>query len=335
MEGPDAVGAILRAARGLRSRGERLGNRDPAERISEYEPAWLDEQCLAGRFVWTRLAAAARESASAAPRRCAQRPSCCSRAATCALWSALSGAPDAGAAVGAPRSASRGTSRATAPPSSMSSAHGSGLLPTQAEEALAELVALGLVNSDSFAGLRALLVPADRRRRGRRGGRRRRRIALFGMDAAGRWALIARRRAEGAARSHSASEDEQLEHVVRTLLRRWGVVFWRLLAREARLAAAVARPAHVLPAAGSARGDPRRALRRRLQRRAVRGARGDRAAARRAAQAARQAHVSLSGADPLNLVGIVTPGRAAARARAATACSIATGCRSRCSPVAR
>ena len=26
------------------------------QRISEYEPAWLDEQCLAGRFVWTRLA---------------------------------------------------------------------------------------------------------------------------------------------------------------------------------------------------------------------------------------------------------------------------------------
>ena len=45
-------------------------------------------------------------------------------------------------------------------------AAGSALLPTQAEEALAELVALGIVNSDSFAGLRALLLPADRRRAG-------------------------------------------------------------------------------------------------------------------------------------------------------------------------
>ena len=35
------------------------------------------------------------------------------------------------------------------------------LLPTQVEDALAELVALGIVNSDSFGGLRALLVPAD------------------------------------------------------------------------------------------------------------------------------------------------------------------------------
>src|SRR4029077_6959264 len=58
-------------------------------------------------------------------------------------------------------------------------AAGSAPLPTQGEEALGELVALGLVNSDSFAGLRALLVPADRRR-GAAAGRRRRRLALLG-----------------------------------------------------------------------------------------------------------------------------------------------------------
>ena len=34
------------------------------------------------------------------------------------------------------------------------------MLPGEAEEALAELVALGVVNSDSFGGLRALLVPS-------------------------------------------------------------------------------------------------------------------------------------------------------------------------------
>ena len=38
-----------------------------------------------------------------------------------------------------------------------------GLLRPQVEEALGELVALGLVTSDSFGGLRALLVPSDRR----------------------------------------------------------------------------------------------------------------------------------------------------------------------------
>ena len=38
------------------------------------------------------------------------------------------------------------------------------MLRTQVEEALAELVALGLVSSDSFAGLRALLTPSEKRK---------------------------------------------------------------------------------------------------------------------------------------------------------------------------
>ena len=38
------------------------------------------------------------------------------------------------------------------------------LLRPELEEALAELVALGLVTSDSFAGLRALLVPSGQRK---------------------------------------------------------------------------------------------------------------------------------------------------------------------------
>src|SRR6516225_5928357 len=49
----------------------------------------------------------------------------------------------------------------------------SGLLRSQLEEALAELVALGLITSDSFGGLRALLVPSNERRPGFNGRRRR------------------------------------------------------------------------------------------------------------------------------------------------------------------
>src|SRR6202012_1500279 len=64
----------------------------------------------------------------------------------------------------------------------------SGLLRSQVEEALAELVALGLVPSDSFGGLRALLVPSSERRTGPN-VRRRRRTVPFGMEDAGRWAL--------------------------------------------------------------------------------------------------------------------------------------------------
>ena len=102
----------------------------------------------------------------------------------------------------------------------------SGLLRSQVEEALAELVALGLVISDSFGGLRALLVPSSERRTGPN-GRKRRRTTTFSMDDAGRWALVRRTTAA------KSKKDDANEHVARTLLVRYGVVFWRLLEREA------------------------------------------------------------------------------------------------------
>ncbi len=195
-------------------------------------------------------------------------------------------------------------------------ADGAHLLPTQTEEALAELVALGVVNSDSFGGLRALLVPADRRRPAA-GGRRKRRIALFGMDAAGRWTLVRRQPSVEAAEANvqpnrpaaRLQDEETIEHVARTLLRRWGVVFWRLLAREADwlppwrdLLMCYRR----LEARGEIRGG-----------RFVAGFTGEQYAAPEAIGLLRdtrrkphsQHHVSLSGADPLNLVGILTPGQ--------------------------
>jgi ATP-dependent Lhr-like helicase len=185
------------------------------------------------------------------------------------------------------------------------------LLPTQAEEALGELVALGLVNSDSFAGLRALLVPQDRRKPAM-GGRRRRRIALFGMDAAGRWSRIARPAAaagsDGTDATPRALADETVEHVVRTLLRRWGVLFWRLLAREAAWLPPwrdLLMCCRRLEARGEIRGG-----------RFVAGFTGEQYAAPEAITLLREArrrpqeghYVSLSGADPLNLAGILTPG---------------------------
>ena len=201
-------------------------------------------------------------------------------------------------------------------------APGSSLLPSQAEEALGELVALGLVNSDSFAGLRSLLLPADRRRPAM-GARRPRRIALFGMDAAGRWSRIARPAAavgaaaaspapaagdQDAAARERALGEETVEHLVRTLLRRWGVVFWRLLAREADWLPPwrdLLMCCRRLEARGEIRGG-----------RFVAGFTGEQYAApeaiallREARRKPREGHyVSLSGADPLNLVGLLTPG---------------------------
>jgi ATP-dependent helicase Lhr and Lhr-like helicase len=100
----------------------------------------------------------------------------------------------------------------------------SGLLRVQVEEALGELVARGLVTADSFAGLRAVLTPQSRRRGFRGRGRLR---GSSGFDAAGRWALLPPRTTPRA-----ATDPEALEHVAKTLLRRYGVMCRRLLARE-------------------------------------------------------------------------------------------------------
>ncbi|HXC91164.1 MAG TPA: hypothetical protein VNV18_13465, partial [Stellaceae bacterium] len=173
---------------------------------------------------------------------------------------------------------------------------GTGLLGPQVEEALAELVALGVVNSDSFAGLRALLVPALKR------SRRRRRGPIFGMADAGRWAL-ARRAGMG-----TRPAGEIVEHIARALLRRYGVVFWRMLEREAPWLPPwreLLRVYRRLEARGELRGG-----------RFVAGFAGEQFALPDAIGALRatrrkprsEALVSLSGADPLNLVGILTPG---------------------------
>jgi ATP-dependent Lhr-like helicase len=100
----------------------------------------------------------------------------------------------------------------------------SGLLRVQVEEALGELVARGLVTADSFTGLRAVLTPQSRRRGFRGRGLRR---GGTGFDAAGRWALLPPRLG-----ARAAPDAEALEHVAKTLLRRYGVICRRLAARE-------------------------------------------------------------------------------------------------------
>ncbi|HXG27576.1 MAG TPA: DEAD/DEAH box helicase, partial [Nevskiales bacterium] len=102
--------------------------------------------------------------------------------------------------------------------------HETGLLRAELEEGLAELVSHGLVTSDSFAGLRALVAPA---------GRGRRHLATQRVDEAGRWAL--QRLSAPRAEPPGALADPAVERVARVLLRRYGVVFRRLLEREDNL----------------------------------------------------------------------------------------------------
>jgi ATP-dependent Lhr-like helicase len=97
-----------------------------------------------------------------------------------------------------------------------------GLLRTQAEDALGELVARGLVTADSYNGLRALIKP--QRQRSRFAGRRRATVSDF--DAAGRWARMTRDEAAQESRA------EAIEHAAMVLLRRYGVVSRAIAARE-------------------------------------------------------------------------------------------------------
>jgi ATP-dependent Lhr-like helicase len=303
MEGPDAVGAVLGQLEGFEAPASAWETELLPHRISEYEPAWLDEQCLAGRSVWTRLAPRRGDpERGAAPVRAT--PIVLLTRRNVRLWSSLTGTLD-------PTHLSPSAQRVA----EYLAGHGasffdeivvaSGLLPTQAEEALGELVALGLVNSDSFAGLRALLLPAERRRGGA-AGRRRRKVSLFGMDAAGRWSRIPR--AVATTPSDRALDEEVIEHVVRTLLRRWGVVFWKLLAREADWLPPwrdLLMCCRRLEARGEIRGG-----------RFVAGFSGEQYALPEAIPLLREARrkqldnhmLAFSAADPLNLVGILTPG---------------------------
>ena len=300
MEGPDAVAAVLAQLEGFEAPAGAWETEILPTRINEYDPAWLDEQCLAGRFVWTRLARRRAESAPAAgPVR--GTPIALLGRRHLRAWAALAGPVDAGA----PSSKARGVLEYLGAHGASffdEIMEGTGLLASQAEEGLAELVALGLVNSDSFGGLRALLVPSERRRSSM--GSRRRRRALFGMDSAGRWALVRREQSAPAGRT----DPETTELVARGLLRRWGVVFWRLLAREADwlppwrdLLFCYRR----LEARGEIRGG-----------RFVAGLSGEQFAAPEAVgllrEVRRRPHdgewVSLCAADPLNLLGILTPG---------------------------
>jgi ATP-dependent Lhr-like helicase len=176
---------------------------------------------------------------------------------------------------------------------------GTRLLRVQVEEALAELVALGIVTSDSFGGLRALLVPSSMRRP-IAGGRRRRRSSAFGMENAGRWAL--------ARRQGPKPEADAVEHIARALLHRYGVVFWRLLEREAVWLPPwrdLLRVYRRLEARGEIRGG-----------RFISGFSGEQFALPEAVGRLRALRrqddtgtwTSVSGADPLNLVGIIVPG---------------------------
>jgi ATP-dependent Lhr-like helicase len=304
MEGPDAVAAVVGQLEGFAAPAGAWESEILAARLAGYEPAWLDDQCLTGRISWSRPAPRTlrQNGGDRRPAPVRTTPIMLVERRNALLWASLS-TPQDPAPLGARAQAVADHIGRHGASFFDEIVAGTGLLRVQVEEALAELVALGLVNSDSFAGLRALLVPSDQRRPAAN-GRRRRRTVSFGIEDAGRWAP-ARRPPAGTGKEPSP---EAVEHVARTLLDRYGVVFWRLLERESDWLPPwrdLLRVFRRLEARGDIRGG-----------RFVAGFAGEQFALPDAVGLLREVRrrppagdlVSLSGADPLNLAGILTPG---------------------------
>ncbi|MCD6682262.1 MAG: DEAD/DEAH box helicase [Burkholderiaceae bacterium] len=224
VSGAQALAAILAQLEGFEAPASAWESQILAARVEDYELGWLDELCTAGRLVWTRLRPSAldeiRPTAGGSLR---TTPLLLLPRTSVGPWTRL--APGIGADAPASARAQRVLRYLEAHGASFFDeiAEGTRLLRSELEDALSELVAHGRVRCDSYAGLRALLVPPSRR--AVTASRRRRSASLGGIEDAGRWAL--------AGRGSDAARPGDIEHVARTLLRRYGVVCWRILEREA------------------------------------------------------------------------------------------------------
>ncbi len=285
-------------------------------RIASYTPDLLDRLCLSGEVMWGRLSPhpsfAVEVSASDAdvPAHSAGRRVRPTRVAPVAIFLREDAGwlldPAAAAERQANPSALSHAARAIADTLEKRGASflpalakATGLLTSQVEDALWELVAAGAVTADGVDNLRALVDPKRRRGEGR--GRLQR-----PRHSAGRWTLLRPDVIEAPAASPEDLERARTEKFARQLLTRWGVVFRDVMARETLAPAwrdlliALRR----LEARGEIRGG-----------RFVGGFLGEQFALPEAVDLLRVVRrtpsslsISVVSADPLNLAGIITPG---------------------------
>jgi ATP-dependent Lhr-like helicase len=296
-------GQRLAGAEGLRAILERLdGFELPAKaweravlpaRLDRYEPPMLDMLCLTGQIGWGRVSppsvAVAVEAGRAFPVALFSRE-------RGDAWRTLRGERPGGRleiehglddtcrlVLAALRS--RGASFLP------ELARSCGLDDHAAARSVATLALHGLVTSDGFAGARAVM----RALAGARGASAR------GRDAIGRWSAVS------VDAAFSPDREAAVEMHARALLARYGVVFRRLLARETDAASwrELTTVYRRLEARGEIRGG-----------RFVTGASGEQFALPDAVERLREVRrsprnaqlVTISAADPLNLVGILTSG---------------------------
>ena len=320
MEGPQSLLALIEQLEGFEAPAAAWEGEIFPARLLEYNPAWLDALCLSGEVVWARLTPATpskngqEKARGSGPVR--STPIALLRRKDFALWNAAFPSPvveeltfSTTTEVVYEYLKTRGASFFN------DIVDGAKLLRSQVEESLAELVAQGLVVSDSFTGLRALLMPSHRKTHA--AARRKQRQPVYDMATAGRWSILQRGSnsadvasatpSRNMASSSPVIDPESAEKIARILLKRYGVVFKRLLEREdvAIPWRVLLRIYHRLEARGEIRGG-----------RFVAGISGEQFALPEAVGLVRsirrapalETMISVSAADPLNLVGIITPG---------------------------
>jgi ATP-dependent Lhr-like helicase len=278
-------------------------------RVADYDPEWLDRLCFSGRVGWGRLSTPQNPNArAAAPLRTS--PIALYQRENLHDWLALT-RPSSALELSVTSQAVFEALQSGGALFFAELVHRSGLLPSQVEEALSQLAALGLVTSDSFDGLRALLVPSNKRPTfGRNVAKRRRRTNLASIEFAGRWSLLPRSGvfpAKLAASNGSGPREAAIVKFAWVLLRRYGVVFRRLLERESFPVSwyELGRVFRRWEARGEVRGGY-----------FVGGVSGEQFALPEAIGLLRSIRkkcgndelITLSAADPLNLQGVLTPG---------------------------
>lgn len=314
--GPEGLESVLESLDGYQLPAAAWEPEVLALRVKDYTPEWLDRLCLTGRVGWGRLAP---------PQNPKGRPSVPIRSSPVSLylrdnrrtWLSLSPQPPLPELAPDTARVLEVLSRDGAQFFS-ELARVCGLLPSRIEQALAELVGQGLVTSDSFEGLRALLLPQEKRLPLAGGERRSRFKAVTSVEYAGRWSLLRTPRqssgtpetpSEAIQHNHMIeSRESAVERFARTLLRRYGVMFRYLIEREALDVSwyELGRVYRRLEAQGEIRGGH-----------FVSGVSGEQFALPEAIGLMRSVRKKtqtsqwavLCGADPLNLSGILTPGR--------------------------
>jgi ATP-dependent Lhr-like helicase len=276
-----------------------------AARVKNYDPRWLDQLCFTGRFGWGRLSPPASQKSRAFPPLRSSPISLFSRE-NAAHWLQLANRPQADFS-----SETELVLKTLAEKGALffgEIVRHTGLLKSRVEQALGELVSHGWVTADCFEGLRALLTPPEKRERFGDLGRPRRHRVVTSIEYAGRWSLLRQYARDGTVEpSDGRPNDDAIQVFGRVLLRRYGVVFRKILDREALQVSwfELGRAYRQMEARGEIRGGH-----------FISGVSGEQFALPEAIGLLRSLRkteksrdlVSLSGSDPLNLIGILTPG---------------------------